>query len=145
MSSSQKFKYFKEINIGVLKTVHYREVVRGYFVLFHCVQEVLTQLTSRLASQLNDLTIQVVKEDLTLPTMPPPLNRTTSPPTSNPRTLPQAQLEFPSPTYLSRNRSMSPPAHGGGEKSVVPLQSHPQHGHTGHKHSLGTFPSLQTI
>lgn len=31
----------------------------------------LTQLTSRLASQLNDLTIQVVKDDWALPRIPP--------------------------------------------------------------------------
>ena len=34
------------------------------------IQEVLTQLTSRLASHLNDLTIQVVKEDWSLPSGP---------------------------------------------------------------------------
>ena len=34
------------------------------------LQEVLTQLTSRLASQLNDLTIQVVKEDWAMTSTP---------------------------------------------------------------------------
>ncbi|XP_064403400.1 uncharacterized protein LOC135348936 isoform X1 [Halichondria panicea] len=43
------------------------------------LKEVLTQLTSRLASQLNDLTIQVVKEDLTLPSMPLSRGSTSSP------------------------------------------------------------------
>lgn len=37
------------------------------------LQEVLTQLTSRLASQLNDLTIQVVKEDWTLTSATSPI------------------------------------------------------------------------
>lgn len=42
-------------------------------------QEVLTQLTSRLSSQLNDLTIQIVKEDWSLPTMPVTAASITSP------------------------------------------------------------------
>lgn len=42
-------------------------------------QEVLTQLTSRLASQLNDLTIQVVKEDWTLTSTTSPIAPSTSP------------------------------------------------------------------
>ena len=49
----------------------------------------LTQLTSRLASQLNDLTIQVVKEDLTLPSMP--LSRGSSSPSFAGRILPSTE------------------------------------------------------
>ncbi|XP_064403331.1 zinc transporter 6-like [Halichondria panicea] len=70
-------------------------------------QEVLTQLTSRLASQLNDLTIQVVKEDLTLPSMP--LSRgSTSSPNYTSRTLPPTDGKPPTASHVGQGKSPTP-------------------------------------
>ncbi len=89
----------------------------------------LTQLTSRLASQLNDLTIQVVKEDLTLPSVPLSRGSTSSP-------------NYTSRTLTPTDGKPLTVAHVGQGKSPTPLPTF-HAGQTVHKHS---FPStLQAI
>ena len=71
------------------------------------MQEVLTQLTSRLASQLNDLTIQVVKDDWSFPRPSPNISSSpligsynsrtalsTSPPSVYPSHIPSTQSQL---------------------------------------------------
>lgn len=70
----------------------------------------LTQLTSRLASQLNDLTIQVVKEDWTL--------------TSSPLT-PSSRTPFPGPVTGAGTKPHSAPLPVAAA-AVTTLDIHPQ-------------------
>lgn len=88
----------------------------------------LTQLTSRLASQLNDLTIQVVKEDLTLPSMP--LNNRGS---STGRVLP----------LPTEGKPLTAASLVGQGKFPTPLTT-TRVEQTAHKHSLGT-PTLLPV
>jgi len=97
-------------------------------------QEVLTQVTSRLASQMNDLTVQVVKDDWTMPSMPmspPKLPRTPSP---------------LSPTHThshgGRTTPIHPPSYGGRTTPIHP-HLHPQTVH--HTHTSPTHPSQQVV
>lgn len=104
-----------------------------------CLQEVLTQLTSRLASQLNDLTIQVVKEDWTITSplamspssslfLPPPSTTPTSHNlAANPSPAPAATATtadiFATPSQ-SRGQPLNVQILGGGVQGVSPPSQH---------------------
>lgn len=73
----------------------------------HSTQEVLAQLTSRLASQLTDLTIQVVKEDWTLASSPLAPSPTPAP-TFNPITTATGLRGDPLPNPGSSSIAIAP-------------------------------------
>lgn len=85
----------------------------------------LTQLTSRLASQLNDLTIQVVKEDWTL----------TSSPVSP---MPSPSMFPPAPSIATNTKTLVYPLPnpiGTRQKGVAPSSSQPHSEALPHTHS----------
>ena len=90
-----------------------RVCVCVFTLCLYTMQEVLTQLTSRLASQLNDLTIQVVKDDWSFPR---PSHVSSSPITGayNPRiALSPATSPSPPQVYTSHTPSSQPQSVGG--------------------------------
>ena len=78
------------------------------FTLF--IQEVLTQLTSRLASQLNDLTIQVVKDDWSFPR---PSHVSSSPLTGTYNSRIALSTSSPPPVYPSHTPTIQSQLVGG--------------------------------
>ena len=108
-----------------------------FLFVYSCMQEVLTQLTSRLASQLNDLTIQVVKDDWSFPR---PTHVSSSPLTGtyNSRIASSTTAMSPSPPPSVYTLSMQSQLVGGGGQ--VKGHSH-MHSPSPPPHHHGTKPS----
>lgn len=108
-----------------------------WYPLFHqlsfFVQEVLTQLTSRLASQLNDLTIQVVKDDWSFPR---PSHVSSSPLTGS-----RLSISPSSPPHPGHTPSIQSQLVGG----IGQIKGHPHmHSPPPHHHDNTPSPTLVT-